>query len=98
MGTSVGFPWTTGAIELEQTTAQGSPEKFKITGGDNRNVFGTGTLSLVSGALSNRDLAGANANRSWARYVLPEPAATLGTGAALAALWLCHALVSRRKR
>jgi hypothetical protein len=98
MAVSVGFPWTTGALELEQSTAQGSPEKFKITGDDGRNAFGTGTLSLVAGALSNRQLSGENANRGWARYVLPEPTAVLGAGAALAVLALCHALVRRQNR
>ena len=65
---------------------------------DNRTLMGGGTLSLVSGALSNRAISGPNANRGWMRLVLPEPKAALGAGAALAALAVCHALARRRTR
>jgi hypothetical protein len=98
MATSVGFPWTTGKITLSQTGALGVYEKFTITGKDSRTAMGAGTISLVSGALSNRKLSGPNANKSWARYTLPEPGAALGAAAALAILGICHGLVRRRSR
>jgi hypothetical protein len=97
MATSAGFPWTTGRIELSQSMALLTPEAFTLTGMDSR-MGGVGTLSLVSGALSNRTLSGPNANRSWARYTLPEPGAVLGAAAALAVLGICHGLVRRRSR
>jgi hypothetical protein len=97
MATSAGFPWTTGRLQISQPTAKGSPEVFTITGMDGR-VGGVGTISLVSGALSNRVTSGPNSNRSWARYTLPEPGAVLGAAAALAMLGICHGLVRRRSR
>lgn len=98
MATSDGFPWTTGMLTLSQPTAAGTPEVFTITGNDGR-VGGVGTLSLVSGALSDRMTSGPNANRSWSQYkVLPEPGAVLGAAAALAVLGVCHGLVRRRSR
>jgi hypothetical protein len=57
-----------------------------------------GTLSLVAGALSDRVTSGANANRSWSQFTLPEPGAVLGAAAALAILGVCHGLVRRRSR
>jgi len=98
MATSVGFPWTTGQIVLSQPSAIGVYEKFTITGKDSRSAMGVGTISLVSGALSDRVLSGPNANKSWARYTLPEPGPALGAAAALAVLGLCHGLVRRRSR
>jgi hypothetical protein len=95
--TSVGFPWTTGALTISQPAAFGSPEKFHITGMDGR-VNGVGTLQLVSSALSKRLATGPNSNRSWAEYQLPEPGAVLGAAGALTMLGVCHALVRRRNR
>jgi hypothetical protein len=97
MATSAGFPWTTGQIQISQSMAALTPEVFTITGMDSR-MGGVGTLSLVSGALSNRKASGPNSNRSWARYTLPEPGAVLGAAAALAVLGICHGLVRRRSR
>jgi hypothetical protein len=97
MATSAGFPWTTGMLTLSQPTALGTPEVWTITGMDSR-MGGVGTISLVSGALSTRAVSGPNANRSWARYTLPEPGAVLGAAAALAVLGICHGLVRRRSR
>jgi len=96
MATSIGFPWTTGAITLSQPAALAAPEKFHITGMDGR-IKGVGTLQLVSSALSKRLATGPNANRSWAEYQLPEPGAVLGAAAALAVLGICHGLVRRRR-
>jgi hypothetical protein len=102
MAVSSGFPWTTGKITLSQPKAIGAPEKFTITGSDQRgkgtNPPGVGTLSLVSGSLSNRTKFGPQSNRSWARYTLPEPNPVLGALGALAMLGVCHGLVRRRSR
>jgi len=96
MATSVGFPWTTGALTISQPAAIPAPEKFHITGMDGR-VNGVGTIQLVSSALSKRLVTGPNANRSWAEYQLPEPRAVIGAAAALAALAICHGVVRRRR-
>lgn len=97
MATTEGFPFTTGMLTISQPAAKGSPEVFTLTGMDSR-VGGVGTISLVAGALSDRIATGPNANRSWARYTLPEPGAVLGAAAALAMLGVCHGLVRRRSR
>ena len=60
---SKGFPWTTGFITVSQPGAL-PVEVFYMSGTDAR-VNGVGNLSLVSGALSVRQLSGPNANRGW---------------------------------
>jgi hypothetical protein len=95
---SKGFPWTTGFITLSQPAAV-PPEIFFMSGMDNRAPGpGTGNVSLVSGALSQRNLSGPNGNRGWLRLNVPEPTAALGVAGALAMLGLCHGLVRRRSR
>jgi hypothetical protein len=96
MATSIGFPWTTGALTISQPGAIAAPEKFHITGMDGR-VNGVGQIQLVSSALSKRVVTGPNANRAWAEFVVPEPGAVLGAAVALAALCICHRLVRRRR-
>jgi hypothetical protein len=96
MATSIGFPWTTGALTISQPGAIAAPEKFHITGMDGR-IKGVGTIQLVSSALSKRLTTGPNANRAWAEYQLPEPGAVLGAAAALAVLGVCHGVVRRRR-
>src|SRR6185436_12156449 len=91
MATSIGFPWTTGALTISQPAAIPAPEKFHVTGMDGR-VNGVGTLQLVSSSLSKRLTTGPNANRAWAEYQLPEPGAVLAAAAALAVLGVCHGL------
>ena len=97
MATSAGFPFTTGMLTISQPTAAATPEVFTITGKDTR-VGGIGTISMVSGSLSQRVTSGPNSNRGWASYTLPEPGAVLGAAAALAVLGICHGLVRRRSR
>jgi len=92
---SVGFPWTTGMITIMAPAVP--PETFRLTGQDNRDAFGVGSISLVSGALSARALSGPNANRGWVRLTVPEPAAVLGALGAFAMLGLCHAGMARRR-
>jgi hypothetical protein len=90
--TSVGFPWTTGMIVISNPSALGDETRFTITGMDSRTAMGAGTISLVSGALSDRRLSGPNANRAWMRYSLPEPGQLAQLGAAIAALPLLRRL------
>jgi len=71
MASSVGYPWTTGKIQMS-AMALGAPEIFTITGKDSRTAGGVGTIQLVSGALSQRTRTGPNANRGWVRLML-EP-------------------------
>ena len=92
---SAGFPWTTGMITIMAPAVP--PETFKVTGQDNRDAFGVGSISLVSGAVSSRTLSGPNANRGWVRLTVPEPAAVLGALGAFAMLGLCHAGLARRR-
>ncbi|MDJ0851103.1 MAG: hypothetical protein QNK04_22250 [Myxococcota bacterium] len=78
---SVGFPWTTGRITVSAPGAKGTPERFVLSGADNRTANGAGTIQLVSGALSQRATSGPNGNRSWVRLDLTVPATpSLSTG------------------
>jgi hypothetical protein len=97
MASSIGFPWTTGRITISAAGAAGAAEKFVITGMDSR-MNGVGTISLVSGAVSFRNITGTNANRGWLRLIVPEPGAMVGAAAALAVLAICHVVSSRRER
>ncbi len=89
-----GFPFATGLITVSAAGAV-PPEVFFAEGTDMR-VAGVGNISLVAGALSDRNLSGPNANRAWVS--LPEPTAALGAVAALGLLGLCHSLLLRRSR
>jgi hypothetical protein len=92
--TSAGFPWTTGRVIVSSKEALGVYEKFTVTGMDSR-MNGVGTISLVSGALSNRKLSGPNGSRGWLRLSVPEPSAARGALAALVTLSACRALARR---
>jgi hypothetical protein len=78
---SWGFPYTTGIVQVSADDALGSAEAFTLTGSDNR-VDGIGTISLVSGGLSDRTLSGSNANRAWLNYTIPggAPAPSISNG------------------
>ena len=75
----------------------------QAAGGDAR-IDGKGTISLVSGAISNRQVSGPNANRGWIRLNLmrsPEPGVPALSPVALAAtagLMLLAAGYAMRRR
>jgi hypothetical protein len=89
-----GFPWTTGFIVV--TAPGAAPAEIFYQSGQDLRVAGVGNISMVSGALGQRKLSLANANRGWVTLTLPEPTAALGAAAALSVLGLCHMLVRRR--
>jgi hypothetical protein len=89
-----GFPWTTGFITV--TAPGAAPAEIFFQSGTDMRVAGIGNVSMVSGALGQRKLSLANANRGWVTLTLPEPTAAIGAAAALAVLGLCHTLVRRR--
>jgi len=78
---SWGFPYTTGIVNVTAADALGSAEKFTLSGGDSR-VDGVGSISMVSGGLSDRTLSGSNANRAWLNYTVPggAPAPSISNG------------------
>jgi hypothetical protein len=74
MASSTGFFWTTGHITARAPGAKGTPEYFLLSGSDQRaGGMGAGTIKLVSGALSQRQSSGPNANRGWIQLVLVDP-------------------------
>jgi hypothetical protein len=87
-----GFPFATGLVTISAGGAV--PPEFFFAKGSDMRVAGVGNISLVAGALSDRNLSGPNANRAW--ISLPEPKAALGAAAALGVLGLCHSLLRRR--
>jgi len=89
-----GFPWTTGFITV--TAPGAAPAEIFYQSGTDSRVAGIGNVSMVSGALGQRKLSGANANRGWVSLSIPEPTMVIGAGAALAMLGLCHTIVRRR--
>ena len=95
--TSWGGPWTTGRLQIAATAVNGQ-ETFTLTGSNNRTSMGNGTISLVAGAVSNRSLTGANANRGSLRFTIPEPSRVAGATAALLALAALRALPRRNSR
>jgi hypothetical protein len=69
---SYGGPWTTGKVTVRAPAAGGGASVFYLQGSDNR-VDGVGSISLVAGGVSHRSLAGDDANRSWASFVVGAP-------------------------
>jgi len=78
---SWGFPYTTGIVRVSAADALGSAEAFTLSGADNR-VDGVGSISMVSGGLSDRTLSGSNANRAWLNWTIPggAPAPSISNG------------------
>ncbi|MDG2049119.1 MAG: hypothetical protein P8M78_03050 [Myxococcota bacterium] len=78
---SWGFPYTTGIVSVKASDALGSAEQFILSGSDNR-VDGIGSISMVSGGLSDRTLSGSNANRAWLNWTIPggTPAPSISNG------------------
>jgi hypothetical protein len=68
--TSDGFQLTTAKITISASQAAGTPEVFVISGDDTRTVGGQGTIQMVAGGLSDRNLSGPNTNRAWVRLNL----------------------------
>lgn len=97
--TSYGFPNTTGMLTISVTANNGPVDEIFIrTGADGRNATGSGPLTLVSGAVSNRSLSGANGNRGWGTFLIPEPGTLMAASAAFLALAGVHAVARRRNR
>ncbi len=106
-GTSWGGPWTSGMLTASAPTAC-PPEKFTLTGSDNRTVGtgpgGAGALSLVAGGFSQRAISGPNANRGWLNLAIGPvishvPALTAhGVAALVTLMLLAGAYVLRRRR
>ena len=71
-GTSAGGPWTTGMLTVSVTAALAGAEVFVLSGADSR-ASGVGSISLVSGGMSNRGISGPNANRGWLNLVVGSP-------------------------
>jgi hypothetical protein len=85
--TTFGGPWTTGMLTVTAPFALGAAEVFTLTGSDAR-VSGVGSISLVSGSLSNRAISGPNANRGWLNLSMGGPLGALPSmsGPGIAAL------------
>ncbi len=96
--TSFGGPWTTGMVTVNQSAAVPSPEIFILSGTDTR-VNGVGTINLVAGALSDRTLTGANANRGWLNLTVGGDTPGLSSwGIGILAVLLSGAGVWRARR
>jgi hypothetical protein len=78
--TSFGGPWTTGRLKVSVTQAipPNPLEIFTITGSDARGADGKGTISLVSGAMANREVTGPNSNRGWLNFCVGAPIGATG--------------------
>ncbi len=94
-GFETGQPLTTGQIVLKDSRP--SPFTFTLSGYDNRNASGVGTIQLVGGSYIQRP-SGSPSNsfprQTTLTLTLPEPAGALGLGAGALILF---ALVQRRR-
>lgn len=96
--TSFAGPWTTGMVTVSVPSAV-PPQFFQLTGSDNRTPAGLGTISLVSGGLTQRSIDGPNATRAWLNLtIVPEPATTLQVACGFAGLQALRRLRRRRDR
>jgi len=104
VATTYGAPWTGGQLVVSVTANFGADvEKFTMTGIDTRTADGAGTLSLVTGTVSDRASSGPNANRGWlnmtiGRYNQLLPALSPQAGVAvMGLLGLAGYYVARRR-
>jgi len=101
--TSYGGPWTAGTLTVSVTANAGAPEVFVLTGSDVRQGTGQGSVSLVSGSVSNRQVTGPNANRGWLNMSIKPPfgvvpaMTTPGLAAAIGLLALAGAYIVRKR-
>jgi hypothetical protein len=102
--TSYGGPWTGGQLTISVTENVGATsEVFIISGSDNRTVNGAGTLSMVSGSVSDRTLTGPNANRGWMNLTIGKGVGSApalsphAMGAVMGMLALAGFYVARRR-
>jgi hypothetical protein len=98
-----GFPVTTGTVTVSFDTASvsGPPDIIIIRGSDMRTQQGKGTLTLVSGGMTNSIVqAGSNQNFSQGAHIamiLPEPQALAGAAGGLLSLLGAHFAIRRRR-
>ena len=99
-GTATGFKVTTGVIVVSDATpatAQGGPFSSTISGYDNRDGSGNGTIKLVGSSVAYNGSTGNNFFRTSRFYLnLPAPGTSLGLAAGMFTL-LALAHVRRRK-
>jgi hypothetical protein len=102
--TSYGGPWTEGKLTVSVTDNTGaSTEIFVLSGSSARAGTGQGTLSLVSGSVSDRSLSAPNANRGWLNLVIKPPfgvvpaMSTPGIAAAIGLIALVGAYFVRKR-
>ena len=97
---SYAFPYTVGRITM---SAPGAAEVFVLSGADNRDGCGAGTIQLVAGSLSQRAYSGPNANRGWIELKLkavPDETPTMsraGIAATAGLMLLAVGYVLRRR-
>jgi hypothetical protein len=99
-----GFPVTTGTVTVsfDPASVSGPPDIIVIRGSDMRTQQGKGTLTLVSGGMTNSIVqAASNQNFSQGAHIamiLPEPQALAGAAGGLLSLLGAHFAVRRRAR
>ncbi len=96
-----GFPVTTGTVTVsfDPASVTGPPDIMILRGSDMRTQMGKGTLTLVSGGMTNSIVnPGQNFSQgSVIVMVLPEAQAVLGAAGGLLALLGAHVAVRRRR-
>jgi hypothetical protein len=95
-----GFPVTTGTITVsfDPASVTGPPDIMIMRGSDMRTQLGKGTLTLISGGMTNSIV---NPGQNFSQgsnivMILPEPQAMLGAAGGLLALFGAHFAVRRR--
>jgi hypothetical protein len=98
-----GFPFTTGTVTVsfDPASVSGPPDIMIVRGSDMRTQLGKGTLTLVSGGLSN-SIVQPNSDQNSAQgshilMILPEPRSLVGAATGLAALAGAQVAVRRQR-